>query len=400
MKKLLISIIAILIMTSFAYAEVVFIASESIESVENDYDEIVIEYTYYVNHKEVAKKTFDDKVKELEVTGHIPDGVAKRYYDSGQVRMECTYKNNKLNGARKTYWPNGNLHIIDNWKNGKQNGSSKEYYVGGNLKKEGTVFNGLQDGVSTVYYQTGELLAEAKYKKGIQNAYKTYYKNGKIRSIVECKDCKVGELNGYMRFYYYSGELKYEGQIKDNMREGIYKMYYKSGKIMRKMTFKKDKLNGMAWQYDDEGVLVKKELYKDGQIVGERKGKKDKQSQMDFIPQFPSIDRNGLVISPQNKYSEVNVDQCYLEKPGFIVIRAIKRDSVAEVLGHSELLNAGLGKNLKIQASLKPEKSYFAFLYQDDGDKVFNVNKDKILPLYSERADAYSDYYVCQFRTR
>ena len=119
----------------------------------------------------------------------------------------------------------------------------------------------------------------------------------------------------------------------------------------------------------------------------------------EFIPQFPNLYHNGLVISPQES-SAVKADQSYLESPGFIVVRKIFQDSPADVIGVSAYLSSGFHKDTGLNASLVPHSTYFAFLYADDGDKVFDIHKDKQLPLYNGPAKTYGTYYVVQFKTK
>jgi hypothetical protein len=115
-----------------------------------------------------------------------------------------------------------------------------------------------------------------------------------------------------------------------------------------------------------------------------------------FVPQFPNTDKNGLVIFPQKTGTELTVNQYFLSKPGFVVLHKIKDDSPSDVMGTSALLEAGLGRDLKIKAALKAG-TYFALLYEDDGDKKFNIKKDKILPLYSSACNCYNEQFVTQF---
>ncbi len=107
--------------------------------------------------------------------------------------------------------------------------------------------------------------------------------------------------------------------------------------------------------------------------------------------------KNTLAISTQESGSQITIDNYYLEKPGYIVIHEIKNDSPGTVVGTSGLLKAGAGQDLTFQATLKPNTTYFALLYEDNGDKKFNLASDKLLPLFSSTSGSYSDKQAVQF---
>lgn len=107
--------------------------------------------------------------------------------------------------------------------------------------------------------------------------------------------------------------------------------------------------------------------------------------------------KNTLVIGQQSAGTSINIDNVYLEKPGFIVIHAIKDDAPSTVVGSSGWLNAGPGQDISFRANLKAGTTYFALLYSDDGDKKFNIVTDLKLPLYSTQSKSYNDRGVVQF---
>ncbi|GEM_PF-1724082 len=117
-----------------------------------------------------------------------------------------------------------------------------------------------------------------------------------------------------------------------------------------------------------------------------------------FVPQWPNEFHNGLVISPQSA-SSVKADQAYLESPGFIVVHRVVRDSPEEVLGVSSYLANGLHKDVPLNASLEANSIYFAFLYADDGDRVFDITKDARLKFYDAPNKTYPENRVAQFET-
>lgn len=88
----------------------------------------------------VRKKEYNQKgilIYEQEFlkkdTGLLADGIAKEYYDDGQVCVSGTYKNGNLHGLLTTYYRNGNLkHKFGNLM-GAWFGAQYEYYEDGEL---------------------------------------------------------------------------------------------------------------------------------------------------------------------------------------------------------------------------------------------------------------------------
>ena len=63
-------------------------------------------------------------------------------YKNGQLKMEATIKDGKLDGPYKTYYDNGQLAGEGTYKDGKLDGLQKLHYNNGRLKKEETYKDG------------------------------------------------------------------------------------------------------------------------------------------------------------------------------------------------------------------------------------------------------------------
>jgi len=79
------------------------------------------------------------------------------------------------------------------------------------------------------YYKSGELKFEYNYVDGIrQGVSKEYYKNGKLRLK---ENYQKGKLEGICKEYYQNGELKSKSEYVSGKKQGIFKDYYKNGKL-------------------------------------------------------------------------------------------------------------------------------------------------------------------------
>jgi len=87
MKRITLCLLLILLSTAIVYAEV------TRETITNP-DE-TIEYVFYSEGKEVAKKILDKDGNVKKAIGKIPDGIVREYYESGKLKAEGRYKEDK-----------------------------------------------------------------------------------------------------------------------------------------------------------------------------------------------------------------------------------------------------------------------------------------------------------------
>lgn len=86
-------------------------------------------------------------------------------------------------------------------------------------------------------------------------------------SIGYANQCKSKEekLNGCIeRFYYLSGQLKYEIPYENGEINGVEKKYYKSGKLKEETPYEYDKKKDVSKDYYESGQLKEERLYKNG----------------------------------------------------------------------------------------------------------------------------------------
>ena len=127
------------------------------------------------------------------------DGIYREYYENGQLKLECTYKDGQLDGISKEYYKNNQLSCEYNFKNGQLDGLCKEYYDSGKIKEE-------------YYCKNGEF----------EGIYKKYYTNGKEKSEYNYKN---GRISGIAKEYRINGDIDVEYDYKKINLENIYKKY-------------------------------------------------------------------------------------------------------------------------------------------------------------------------------
>ncbi len=79
---------------------------------------------------------------ELPYKDGVLEGLAKTYYENGNLKAELPYKDGVLEGLAKTYYENGNLAGEESYKNGKCEELAKTYYENGSLQAEANCSQG------------------------------------------------------------------------------------------------------------------------------------------------------------------------------------------------------------------------------------------------------------------
>jgi antitoxin component YwqK of YwqJK toxin-antitoxin module len=133
-------------------------------------------------------------------------GLYKLWYGSGQLGVECTYKNGTKDGLYQLWNPDGQLRFKYAYKDGKIDGLLKKWYYNGQLEIECTFKDGKEDGLFKKWYYNGKLEIECTFKDGKEDGlYKEWYDNGQLKEECTYKD---GKKDGLCKEWYENGQLK------------------------------------------------------------------------------------------------------------------------------------------------------------------------------------------------
>ena len=192
-------------------------------------------FIFYKNKKKLGEAVWDSYGEFDILSGDIPDGVYKQYYDAGKLRRTFTFKDGELNGWSKEYYISGKIEREGYFKNNKEVGISKIYYDTGVLKGESTYVDGVKDGETKLFYKTGNIKAKMNFKDNQPEGLQVmYYQSGNIETKVYFEG---GVKNGPIKQYYESGKIKMTGTLDDGKLNGTVITYYESGRIKKKVTF-------------------------------------------------------------------------------------------------------------------------------------------------------------------
>lgn len=216
-------------------------------------------------------------------------GIWKTFYDNMNLKTECKYTDDKLNGYYKEYNEKGEVTKTIKYVDGIEQKDAEElvkldvnvteYYSNGKPKTIVTSKNGLKEGVERNYNEEGIITASKIFKNGVliskgivdeagmnQGYFEDYYLDGTIKSKGEYKNNKK---IGPWLYYYANGEEEQKGTYKNGIPDGDWIWYYANKQIKRTEKFMKGKEEGEMIEYDETGNTITKGAYYEGLEDGE-----------------------------------------------------------------------------------------------------------------------------------
>ena len=211
-------------------------------------------------------------------------GVWKEFYETGILKSEGVYSDDKKNGFFKEYSLIGSLVNTEKYINGELQKNvpeltkmdmKTEYYERGIVKYYGGYKNGVPEGVHREYAIDGQVLNAKIYREGVltgegvlddlgheQGLWKEYHPNGQVKSRGEYKD---GKRIGPWMFFHANGKEEQKGEYdKKGRAQGPWKWYYESGNLLREEIYVNDLQEGIMIEYSDTGNVITKGEYIEG----------------------------------------------------------------------------------------------------------------------------------------
>ena len=115
-----------------------------------------IEESYPDNSKKVVSFYQEQDGKQILIE-------EKHYYQSGKLKMNGEFLNEKRDGEWKSYFENGDIQSIGSFKNGFRTGEAKVYRANGSLMYEGFFKEGKEFGHWKFYTSEGKLAKEEDF---------------------------------------------------------------------------------------------------------------------------------------------------------------------------------------------------------------------------------------------
>lgn len=181
----------------------------------------------------------------------------KKYYDSGELKLERSLFNDEVEGFETGYFKSGNIKFKRSYLAGMLNGNEIGYYQDGNKKYQKSFRNGKQIKnevgfnvkQDTIYLKefsddSSDLdVVNPSLKKITQ-----FYESGAKKHVSNYNN---GHLDGLAEGYYENGNIKYQIPYVKNSKEGTAKHYFKNGKLKSEIPYGSNKVNGVVVNYFD-----------------------------------------------------------------------------------------------------------------------------------------------------
>lgn len=205
---------------------------------------------YFIDGKEERRGSYLNDLKT---------GLWETWYEDGSTLMSGFYKNGKEEGEWFNFWGNGVLKNKSTFKNGQLNGKWYSYTPEKILVCYGTYKNGLKTGEWNSYYNNGKIKEIISYKLFLLK------NNSNDISIMGMKKL-LSEAHGkYVAFSQLDFLIKAEGSYKKGQKHGVWYDYYPGGLVPTIIaSYRNGELHGVFQQLGRRGELIYEINYKNG----------------------------------------------------------------------------------------------------------------------------------------
>ncbi|MDD4646205.1 MAG: hypothetical protein PHY99_09490 [Bacteroidales bacterium] len=207
----------------------------------------------------------------------LKQGVWREYFDNDNIRIEENYKNGVLNGYYREYNQSGKLLTSIFYENGKPVESNSDdeiiaeiknqYDSQGNLIASGSFIKDMPVGTHRKYSDDKSKVKIEEYNnsgqvisagvtddKGVKEEFwQFFYPGGQVRLEGNYKEDK---RSGIWKFYYPDGKLEQTGNYVKGMEDGLWTWYYQTGSLRREENYLRGKEDGLSTEYDENGLVI------------------------------------------------------------------------------------------------------------------------------------------------
>ncbi len=220
----------------------------------------------------------------------LKQGLQKEFYTNGQIKLEATYKDGKLNGYVKQYDKNGSIVSIEKFLNNKKIEKPKElakldvyktYYDDGLLQYEGGYNKGIPVGIHFHYKKKlmcdsfpvarddTSLVMIKKWicrSRSVPDSAFVYEDGEKVE--LGATDENRNRIGTWFE-YYTQNLLKGKGAFKNNKKVGLWKYYHYNQTLEQEGEYDEEGLLQNTWKwYREDGTLIREENYINNQLNG------------------------------------------------------------------------------------------------------------------------------------
>ena len=94
------------------------------------------------------------------------EGVAKKWFDDGQLQKTSYYSANKLHGEETIWWSNGVIAATRNYTHGYKDGIQQRWYTNGQIARKTHYVLGKEEGLQQAWLENGKIYINYEAKNG------------------------------------------------------------------------------------------------------------------------------------------------------------------------------------------------------------------------------------------
>lgn len=210
---------------------------------------------------------------EGPMKNRIPDGFWKNYYESGKLKSKGIRRGVKLDSTWQFFSEKGFIAMEFNYKDGLKEGPQKSFFDSTKLRSVENYVADKRQGMAKYFRPNGYILREIPFEEGVENGIAkefdndstiiliSYYKNGFLvkEQEINRKDARGFKEGPWKFFYENSQQVKWEGNFKNNLKNGTFREYDISGKVIKSEEYLNGQLVDLT-SIDPKGRTVKMEV--------------------------------------------------------------------------------------------------------------------------------------------
>jgi len=187
----------------------------------------------------------------------------KEYWPDGKLKSIVHIRGGKYYGKAVFYHPTGDLQLECFYKDNLLQGPLIRYYTFNKKKEEQNYDKGNLDGLSTVWDEDGGKLAETTYMNGVLNGpYREYHPDNRIK-------VQGQYLHGFYTekwlYFDFSGDIIGEGQFTHGT--GKQRSFYPNGKVSHEVHYKDNLKDGEEIEYDLTGMVTSIKIFSHDSLI-------------------------------------------------------------------------------------------------------------------------------------
>ena len=223
------------------------------ERVEYDQNKRIIKRGYYHDNVPVGIH------REYDSIGNVK--IAIVYNEQGQIISKGIVKDDgSREGPWQYYYETGDVKSEGVYENNRQVGEWKFFFKDGKQEQVGHFNRGVLEGKWEWYYPEGKKLRVENYNKGKRDGdFFEFSLNGDTVTRGTYID---GEMNGFWKTIY--GDVREEGNYLNDYKDGVWKTYFSSGALMYEGKYIQGNPDGKHIYYYDNGKIEEEQEYVNG----------------------------------------------------------------------------------------------------------------------------------------